>query len=101
MTDSDAIWQVPQPLATLDVPVDDETIITLRRHGNPDGPRLVLCHGNGLAIDLYYPFWSLLTDDFDVIVHDLRNHGWNALTSQREHTVATFRQRSRPHSGCD
>lgn len=90
MTDSDAIWRVPHPLATLEVPVDDETTIILRRHGNPEGPRLVLSHGNGLAIDLYYPFWSLLTDDFDVIVHDLRNHGWNTITSQREHTVATF-----------
>ncbi len=90
MSDSDSTYQVPAPAATLDVPVDDETIITLRRHGNPDGPRLVLSHGNGLAIDLYYPFWSLLTADFDVIVHDLRNHGWNALTSMREHTVATF-----------
>ena len=84
------MWRVPEPLSTLDVPVDDETVITLRRHGNPAGPRLVLCHGNGLAIDLYYPFWSLLCDDFDVIVHDLRNHGWNAVTSAREHTIATF-----------
>ena len=72
-------WQVPEPLSTHDVRVDDDTVITLRRHGNPAGPRLVLSHGNGLAIDLYNPFWSLLADDFDLIVHDLRNHGWNPL----------------------
>ncbi len=90
MTSPNAIWEVPTPLATLDVPVDDETVITLRRHGNTAGPRVILSHGNGLAIDLYYPFWSLLLDDFDVIIHDLRNHGWNAVTSIREHTVATF-----------
>ena len=90
MSDASPIWAVPDPLATVQVQVDDETEISLRRHGNADGPRLVLCHGNGLAIDLYYPFWSLLTDEFDVIVHDLRNHGWNPLTSAREHTVATF-----------
>ncbi len=90
MTNSETVWEVPQPWSTLEVPVDDDTAITLRRHGNPDGPRLILSHGNGLAIDHYYPFWSHLTDDFDLIVHDLRNHGWNNLTSAREHTVATF-----------
>ena len=62
--------------------MDDGNSIILRRHGNPAGPMLVLCHGNGLAIDLYYPFWSLLTEEFDVIVHDLRNHGWNTVGSQ-------------------
>lgn len=90
MSDVKPVWVVPAPLSTHNVQVDDETEITLRRHGNPDGPRLVLSHGNGLAIDLYYPFWSLLIDDFDIIVHDLRNHGWNAITSMREHTVAAF-----------
>ena len=90
MTNGETVWQVPRPLATLDVRVDSETVLTLRRHGNPAGPRLVLSHGNGLAIDLYYPFWSRLTRDYDVIIHDLRNHGWNAVTSSREHTIATF-----------
>ena len=85
-------WDLPQPLSTHDVHVDDETVITLRRHGNPDGPRLVLSHGNGLAIDLYYPFWSLLTDDFDLIIYDLRNHGWNAITPLRTHNIPTLVQ---------
>ena len=35
----------------------DGGVVTLRRHGNPNGPRLVLSHGNGLAVGLYYPFW--------------------------------------------
>lgn len=68
----------------------DGATINLRRHGNPDGPRLVLSHGNGLAIDLYYPFWSLLLDDFDLIVYDLRNHGWNALGDISMHNVPMF-----------
>ena len=85
-------WRVPEPLSTYDVRVDDETTITLRRHGNPDGPRLVLSHGNGLAIDLYYPFWSLLTDDYDVILYDLRNHGWNSITSLQNHNIPTLVQ---------
>ena len=51
-----AVWEIPEPLSTDGVRVDDDTVIVLRRHGNPEGPRLVLSHGNGLAIDLYYPF---------------------------------------------
>ena len=83
-------WEIPEPIATCDVAVDGETVISVRRHGNPDGPRLVLSHGNGLAIDLYYPFWSLLADDFDLIVYDLRNHGWNAVGSREAHSLPTF-----------
>ena len=85
-------WEIPEPLATYDLRVDDDTVITLRRHGNPAGPRLVVSHGNGLAVDLYYPFWSLLTDDFDLIVHDLRNHGWNPLGPLARHTLPSLVQ---------
>ncbi len=84
------VWTLPEPLSVHDVMMDDRTVIVLRRHGNPDGPRIVLCHGNGLAIDLYYPFWSLLTDDFDVVVYDLRSHGWNAVSDLSNHTFPTF-----------
>ena len=87
---SEIVWELPEPLSTHDVRVDDDTVVTLRRHGNPEGPRLVLSHGNGLAIDLYYPFWSLLTDDFDLIVYDLRNHGWNAAGPLQNHNLPTF-----------
>ena len=88
--DRETVWEVPEPLSTRDVRVDDDTVIVLRRHGNPAGPRLVLCHGNGLAIDLYYPFWSLLIDDFDLVVYDLRNHGWNPVGRPEGHNVARF-----------
>ena len=90
MSSSSIEWEVPGPQSTLDVPVDDDTVITLRRHGNPDGPRLVLSHGNGLAIDLYYPFWSLLADEFDLIVYDLRNHGWNSVSTIENHNIPTL-----------
>lgn len=90
MTETEFVWDVPEPLETAVVPVEADTTITVRRHGNPDGQRLVLCHGNGLAADLYYPFWSLLTDEFDVIVYDLRNHGWNKLTALENHNVPTL-----------
>ena len=89
-TPSETVWELPEPLSTREVRVDDDTVITLRRHGNPAGPRLVLSHGNGLAIDLYYPFWSLLADDFDLIIYDLRNHGWNTVSALQKHNVPTF-----------
>ena len=89
-TNLNTVWEIPEPLSTVAVSVDDETEIFLRRHGNPRGPRLVLSHGNGLAIDLYFPFWSLLIDDFDLIVYDLRNHGWNGVSTLHEHSVPTF-----------
>ena len=83
-------WELPEPLSTHEVRVDDDTVVVLRRHGNPDGVRLILTHGNGLAIDLYYPFWSLLADRFDLIVHDLRNHGWNPVSPLGGHTMPTL-----------
>ncbi|MXW71395.1 MAG: alpha/beta hydrolase [Acidobacteria bacterium] len=89
-TDMRRGWELPQPRTTAEIQTSDGTRIILRRHGNPDGPRLVLSHGNGLAADLYYPFWSLLADRFDLVVYDLRNHGWNPPSDIRSHNVATF-----------
>lgn len=80
-------WEIPEPLSTCAVRHDDGSVTVVRRHGNPHGPRLLLCHGNGLAIDFYYPFWSRLAADFDLIVYDLRNHGWNAVGKRREHNM--------------
>ena len=80
-------WVLPKPHSTDEVRVDDDTVIVLRRHGNPDGARLILSHGNGLAIDLYYPFWTLLADQFDIVVHDLRNHGWNRVSELERHNM--------------
>ena len=87
---SEVAWEIPEPLSTCDVRLEDDTVTTLRRYGNPEGRRLIVSHGNGLAIDLYYPFWSLLVDDFDVIVYDIRNHGRNSLTPIDRHNVPTF-----------
>ena len=87
---SERVWEIPKPLSTHEVRLDEHTVTTLRRHGNPAGPRLVLCHGSGLAVDLYVPFWSLLTDDFDLVVYDLRNHGWNAVGARELHNMPTL-----------
>ena len=88
--DAAASAVLPRPSGTVEVRLDDEVAIPVRRHGNPAGPRLLLSHGNGLAVDLYYPFWSLLLDDFDVIVFDLRNHGENPPGAIARHTIPTL-----------
>ena len=87
---SEILWEVPEPASTCEVRPDAETVITVRRHGNPAGPRLVMSHGNGLAIDLYFPFWSLLMDDFDLMIYDLRNHGWNKTGVVHNHNMPFF-----------
>ena len=83
-------WRVPEPGGIVDAVMADGTVITVRRHGNPDGPRLVLSHGCGLAADLYYPYWSRLTDRFDVCIFDLRSHGWNPASPIGSYNVPTL-----------
>ena len=70
--------------------MDDGTAILLRRHGKAAGPRIVLSHANGFAADAYYPFWSLLAEKFDIVVYDLRNHGWNTVGPIEAHAIPTF-----------
>ena len=84
---ADTAWEIPEPRSVLDVRHDDRSITRVRRHGVPGGRRLLVGHGNGLAVDLYYPFWSRFLHDFDVFVYDLRNHGWNAVGPQGEHNI--------------
>ena len=85
-----ASWEIPDPRSRLDVRLDADTVTTVRQHGNPTGSRIVLSHGSGLAADLYYPFWSLLADDYDLMVYDLRNHGWNSVGAQTDHNIPTL-----------
>lgn len=79
-------FQVPEPGAVLDLTMSDGALIRVRRHGNPEGPRLVLSHGNGFATDAYFPFWRQFLADCDVIVFDQRNHGWNPVHRAGSHS---------------
>ncbi len=71
MIDHSSPWIVPEPTAVIAVRVQGDTELLVRRHGNPAGPRMLISHGHGLAVDLYYPFWSLLERHFDIFVYDL------------------------------
>lgn len=84
------IWFIPEPRATVEIDLGGGATILLRRHGNPAGPRILVSHGNGLASDMYYPFWSLLEDEFDLIVYDLRNHGRNPVGEIAGHNIPSM-----------
>jgi len=51
------------PLATHSLELSDGAQILLRQHGKAGAPRVILSHGNGLAIDGDAAFWSLLCAD--------------------------------------
>ena len=87
---SHAPFEVPAPRRTAECRLRDGAVIVLRRHGNPEGPRLLVSHGNGFAVDMYYPFWGRFLLDFDVIVFDLRNHGWSPVGDIGRHNVPQF-----------
>jgi pimeloyl-ACP methyl ester carboxylesterase len=78
-------FEIPAPSATFEVPLEDGARIKMRRHGNPDGVRLLVTHGNGFAADAYYPYWQHLLSKFDVLVFDFRNHGQNVPVTPSNH----------------
>ncbi len=82
--------EVPAPLRTIELAMDDGAVIRIRQHGNPAGPRLALSHGNGLAIDGYLPFWGRLRERYELILFDFRNHGQNPLHNFEHHNWPQF-----------
>src|SRR5215472_13191336 len=79
---------VPAPHATIDLVAADGARIRVRLHGNPGGPRLILSHGNGFAIDGYAAFWSGFLADFELVPFDARSHGWNPPSAPPNHDYA-------------
>ena len=84
------VWSVPEPSEVLAVQLTHGATAQVRRHGNPDGPRVVLSHGCGLAADTYLPYWSLFKDRVDLLVFDLRSHGWNPAGDPAALNFPTF-----------
>jgi pimeloyl-ACP methyl ester carboxylesterase len=68
----------------------DAAEFPVRVHGNIGGPRLILSHGNGFAIDGYWPFWRHLCDRYEVVVFDFRNHGQSRTGTAEGHDWPTF-----------
>jgi pimeloyl-ACP methyl ester carboxylesterase len=85
-------FELPTPSTILDVTLDDGAGIRVRRHGNPDGVRLLLSHGNGFAADAYFPYWRHFLTQFDLMVFDFRNHGQNVPAVPPHHTYEQLAQ---------
>lgn len=81
---------LPTPHQSFDLTMDDGVPIRIRQHGNPDGVRLFVSHGNGFAIDGYLPFWGPLQDRFELIIFDFRNHGQNPRSPGDRHNYLQF-----------
>jgi pimeloyl-ACP methyl ester carboxylesterase len=83
-------FTVPPPAERVDLVMADGAEIRLRRYGRAGRTRLVLSHGNRLAINAYSPFWLPLARDYDLIVFDMRNHGENPQHTLEGHTWENF-----------
>ena len=81
---------LPLPSARADLTMKDGAVIRLRRYGRPGATRIVLGHGNGLAINAYAPFWLPLAESYDRVAFDMRNHGENPLHTQEGHVWENF-----------
>lgn len=68
---------LPAETATIRARMDDGAIIALRRWGAPRAERVVISHGNGLAVDAFARFGAALAARFEVVAFDMRNHGRN------------------------
>ena len=79
---------IPEPHEIIELAMDDGAVIRLRRYGNPDGTRMFVANGNGFAADGYVAFWGPLAERFDLVVFDMRNHGWNARSDPDNHHYA-------------
>ncbi len=83
-------FELPAPSLTFDVALEDGAKIRMRRHGNAEGIRLLLTHGNGFAADAYFPYWQRLLQRFDLLVFDFRNHGQNLPVRPSRHSYEQF-----------
>jgi pimeloyl-ACP methyl ester carboxylesterase len=83
-------FSIPVPAESFEVELEDGAKIKIRRHGNRDGVRVMLSHGNGFAADAYLPFWQQLLSKYDVLVFDFRNHGQNVPAQPANHNYPQF-----------
>jgi pimeloyl-ACP methyl ester carboxylesterase len=81
-------FELPAPHLVMEIDLDDGACIQARRHGNPDGVRILLTHGNGFAVDAYFPYWRHFLDRYDLVVFDFRNHGQNLPAEPSNHHYA-------------
>lgn len=73
------------PLETIETRTKDGATILLRRMSEHPTLRIILSHGNGLAINGYEDHWRHLLPEAELILFDFRNHGLNPRAPASEH----------------
>lgn len=81
---------LPEPRQIVELTMEDGAIIRVRRYGDPDGPRIVMSHGNGMGMNAYAQFWEPLCDRYDIVLFDFRDHGENPFHRAESHNYAAF-----------
>src|SRR5215471_20466304 len=78
------------PERVFEIVLQDGSTVCVCAYGS--GPRLIMSHGNGLAIEAYRPFWSLLLDRYQVVTFDFRHHGLSSPYRRPMRNWPTFIQ---------
>lgn len=74
---------VGEPLSVM---ASDGTLLAARVFPNSQAKyRLVISHGNGLAVLGYRVFWEALRSDFEIIAFDFRGHGMSQPGAAEQH----------------
>lgn len=88
--DTPATSTLASPATHTTVIATDGARLSLRAYGPTNAPRLVVGHGNGMAVDGYRLFWEPLTDAFQVVALDMRSHGRSEGGAAERHTWSQF-----------
>lgn len=66
---------------------DDGVRIHYRDQGNPDGPAIVLLHGNSASLHTWEPLVALLGDDYRIITYDHPGHGLTGPSADEDYSA--------------
>lgn len=74
----------------LDIPTRDGVAIRAQVYGSPEGTRVIVSHGNGMAAAGYASFWRRLAADHQIVLLDFRGHGRSDSGSLQNHSWEQF-----------
>ncbi len=77
---------------TIEINAQDGVCLRAQVLGAADGPRLIMGHGNGLATRGYAAYWSLLANDYQLVLVDVRGHGASDCGELDHHHWAQFEE---------
>jgi pimeloyl-ACP methyl ester carboxylesterase len=66
----------------------DGVRIHYRDQGNPDGPAIILLHGNSASLHTWEPLVALLGDDFRIITYDQPGHGLTGPSADEDYSAS-------------